>query len=87
MIIWKIGITNYCRMIQKTVNKNFVQSATDVYYKACQVLQIIAGCYYKVRQTLQSVTVITKWDVTVLCSRSPCEPNWIGCENQERIKR
>ena len=47
-------------MIQKTVTKNFVQSATDVYYKACQVLQIITGCYYKVRQTLQSVTVITK---------------------------
>ena len=24
----------------------------------------MTGCYYKVRQLLQSVTVITKWDVT-----------------------
>ena len=28
--------------------------------------------YYKVRQVLQSVTVITKWDVTVLVEEQPC---------------
>ena len=27
-------------------------------------LQSVADCYYKVRQVLQSVTVVTKWDVT-----------------------
>ena len=30
------------------------------------LLQSVIGCYYKVRQVLQSVTVITKWDVTPL---------------------
>ena len=29
------------------------------------LLQSVKGCYYEVRQVLQSVTVITKWDVTV----------------------
>ena len=28
--------------------------------------------YYKVHQALQSVTVITKWDVTVLTEEQPC---------------
>ena len=28
------------------------------------LLQSVAECYYKVRQVLQSMTVITKWDVT-----------------------
>ena len=28
--------------------------------------------YYKVRQLLQSVTIITKWDVTVLTEEQPC---------------
>ena len=28
-----------------------------------QVLHSVTDCYYKVRQVLQSVTVITKWDV------------------------
>ena len=37
-------------MRQKTVIKNLLQSATEVYYKVLQILQ--------------SVTVITKWDVT-----------------------
>ena len=31
----------------------------------CQVLQSATGCYYKVGQVLQSVTIITKWEVTV----------------------
>ena len=30
------------------------------------LLQSVADCYYKVRQVLQSATVITKWDVTVV---------------------
>ena len=38
------------KMRQKTVIKNLLQSATEVYYKVLQILQ--------------SVTVITKWDVT-----------------------
>ena len=29
-----------------------------------QVFQSVTDCYYKVCQLLQSVTVITKWDVT-----------------------
>ena len=37
-------------MRKKTVIKKLLQSVTEV--------------YYKVRQVLQSVTVITKWDVT-----------------------
>ena len=28
--------------------------------KVCQVLQIVTECYYKERQVLQSMTVITK---------------------------
>ena len=28
------------------------------------LLQSVTDCYYKIRQVLQSVTVITKWDVT-----------------------
>ena len=36
----------------KTVIKNLLQDAPEVYYKVCQVLQ--------------SVTVITKWDVTIV---------------------
>ena len=35
-----------------------------------QVLQSVTGCYYKVRHVLQSVTVITKWDVAYLLSRN-----------------
>ena len=30
----------------------------------CQVLQSVREVYYKVRQVLQSVTVITNWNVT-----------------------
>ena len=30
------------------------------------LLQSVTDCYYKVRQVLQSVTVVTKWDVTLL---------------------
>ena len=34
------------------------------YYKVHQVLQSVTHCCYKVREGLQKVTVITKWDVT-----------------------
>ena len=53
-------------MTQKTVIKNFLQSATEIYYKVRLVLQSVTGCHYKVCQVLQSVAVITKWDVTVI---------------------
>ena len=33
-------------------------------------LQSMTSCYYKVRQVLQSVTVITKWDVTEAITKS-----------------
>ena len=33
-------------------------------YNKVTLLQSVTGSYYKVRQVLQSVTVITKWDVT-----------------------
>ena len=36
------------------------------YYKVRLVLQSVTGCHYKVCQVLQSVAVITKWDVTVI---------------------
>ena len=41
---------SFYKMRQKTVIKKLLQSVTEVYYKVCQVLQ--------------SVIVITKWDVT-----------------------
>ena len=36
------------------------------------LLQSVTDCYYKVRQLLQSVTVITKWDVTTVLSPDVC---------------
>ena len=44
-----------------------LQSVTKkLYYKVWQI--VIRKCfrYYKVRQVLQNVTVITKWDVTAV---------------------
>ena len=32
------------------------------------LLQRVTGCYYKLGQVLQNVSVITKWDVTMLAS-------------------
>lgn len=33
-------------------------------YNKVILLQAVTDCYYKVRHVLQSVAVITKWDVT-----------------------
>ena len=45
--------------------RQVLQSVTDCYYKVCQVLQGVTD-FITVRQLLQSATVITKWDVTVV---------------------
>ena len=47
-------------MRQKTAIKKLSQRAKEVYYKLCQVLQSVTGCYNKVRQVLQSVAIITQ---------------------------
>ena len=63
MIIWKNGITksdSYIKIRQKAAIKKLSQRAKEVYYKLCQVLQSVTGCYNKVRQVLQSVSIITK---------------------------
>ena len=36
-------------MRQATVMKNLLQSAAEVYYKVCQVLQRMTKVYYKMR--------------------------------------
>ena len=41
-----------------------LQSVIDCYYKVWQTVITVWQIYYKGRQVLQSVTVITKWDVT-----------------------
>ena len=54
---------------------NFVGFFWHISYEKCDkaiLLQSVAGCYYKLRQILQSVKVITKWDVTVLAERKFC---------------
>ena len=33
-----------------------IKSVTDYYYEMCEVPQSVTGCYYKVRQVLQSET-------------------------------
>ena len=60
---WKMRqktiITKLLQVWQKFITKGVR------YCKVCQVLQSVTDCYYKVRQVLQSATVITKWDVTM----------------------
>ena len=36
---------SYYKMRQKTVIKNLLQSATEVYYKVRHVLQSVTGCF------------------------------------------
>ena len=48
-----------------------LQSVIEGYYKVRQVLWSVTDCYpkccyYKVCHALESVTVITKWDVTMV---------------------
>ena len=47
-------------MTQKTVIKNFLQSATEIYYKVRQVLQSASGITKCDRLSLQSMSGITK---------------------------
>ena len=52
-------------MRQKTIITKLLQSVTEV--------------YYKMRQVLQSATVITKWDITKLQSNFIEIALWHGC--------
>ena len=41
------------------------------------LLQTVTECHYKLRQVLQSVTVITKWDITILVKNNMViSDNW-----------
>ena len=54
-------------MLLQSVTMQFLRLFRHIsYYKCGKVilLQSVTDCYYKVRQVLQSATVITKWDVT-----------------------
>ena len=42
-------------MRQTIVTKKLLQSATEVYYKVCQVLQSVTDCYYKVQQSASGI--------------------------------
>ena len=51
-------------------DRSLLQSASGItkcdrlLLQSASGIQSVTGCYYKVRQILQSVTVLTKWDVT-----------------------
>ena len=57
-------------MRQKTVVKNLLQSATEVYYKLCQVLKNASGITKCDKLLLQSASGITKRDRLLLKSAS-----------------
>ena len=48
------GITNCERLLVQSCQ--VLQSVAGCYYKVFQVLQSVLGCYYKKSQVLQSVT-------------------------------
>ena len=55
----KAAVKNYQGLLQSTskCERSLLQSASSIK---------VTGCYYKVSQVLQSVTVITRSDVTIL---------------------
>ena len=55
-------ISNY-----KVRQSNFITKSDRLLWQSASDITKCDRLYYKVRQVLQSETVITKWDVTLLC--------------------
>ena len=57
---------NYYKVWQKLLQSvTGITESGRIYYKVRQLLQSVKGGYCKVWQVLQSVLIMTKWDITI----------------------